>query len=469
MSEIKNFLAGQKGQQGDQNLYDHVSNVLAKMLLENPDNAYDVLEEFSHDVKFSGQNYKKDINFDHKQRTRETYPEIKEWADKASVNLEKLNVGTEEEPQEPGQCGYVPNLVEEMKRFEWAGIYFGEEETLTLQRSLTKLAHNSKAKTLRLWGKILGSEKDYYIVEADGVEPSGEAGEEDPALADAEPRGTGVNKFTYFVANDALGNWVELPLITPKHILMARKIKHIFTGNLEANIITNPFFFGKEKHYLKAQIVRMSYTTGIVPRGLYKMTEEEDSRDVEYEEVFNFPTLDKQLSADSWVHINTNILKEGKIAHSEAPEEVEDKDLWLAQRKKQDPFENRLKPLSQDQAPEGYRRAWSFKAYGDTINYDTIAKNITKTNYGVVVIKSHVWPGLTIAVFENTHQSIYVGYGFKASVKPYYPTFTKNVREDPVDPEEQPEPTGNPPVEVPENAEGEEGAVNAEEQPAEDS
>ena len=88
MSEIKNFLANQKGQQGDQNLYDHLSNVLAKMLLENPTNAYDVLEEFSHDVKFSGQNYKKDMNFDHKPRMRETYTEIKEWADKASVTLE---------------------------------------------------------------------------------------------------------------------------------------------------------------------------------------------------------------------------------------------------------------------------------------------------------------------------------------------------------------------------------------------
>lgn len=88
MSEIKNFLANQKGQQGEQNLHDHLSNVLAKMLLENPTNAYDVLEEFSHDVKFSGQNYKKDMNFDHKSRLRETYTEIKEWADKASVNLE---------------------------------------------------------------------------------------------------------------------------------------------------------------------------------------------------------------------------------------------------------------------------------------------------------------------------------------------------------------------------------------------
>ena len=57
------------------------------------------------------------------------------------------------------------------------------------------MAHDSKAKTLRLWGKILGSEKDYYVVEADGVEA---AGEEDP---EAEPRGTGVNKFSYFVSN----------------------------------------------------------------------------------------------------------------------------------------------------------------------------------------------------------------------------------------------------------------------------
>lgn len=48
----------------------------------------------------------------------------------------------------------------------------------------------------------------------------------------------------------AFGPWVELPVITPKHVLMARKIKHIFTGNLEANIITNPFFFGYEKHYV---------------------------------------------------------------------------------------------------------------------------------------------------------------------------------------------------------------------------
>lgn len=152
MTEIRNFLSNIKNKQGDRNLYDHLSNLLGKMLLENTDKGFDLFEEFSHDVKFSQFDYKKDTNFDHKARMRETYTDVKDWADKASVNLEvfslshslclnlslqKLNVGTEEEPQEPGQCGYVPNLLEEMKKFEWAGIYFGEEETYHLQRSLT--------------------------------------------------------------------------------------------------------------------------------------------------------------------------------------------------------------------------------------------------------------------------------------------------------------------------------------------
>lgn len=49
-------------------------------------------------------------------------------------------------------------------------------------------------------------------------------------------------------------------------------------------------------------------------------------------------------------------------------------------------------------APPGHRRAWTFKCYGDTINYDTVAKVPVKTNYAVVAIKSMIWPGLTIAV-----------------------------------------------------------------------
>ena len=136
-----------------------------------------------------------------------------------------------------------------------------------------KLSHSRRPKTLRLWGKILGAEKDYYVAEGDEVQP---VGEEEP-LPDAEPRGAGVNKYTYFVTSGrkqthsfldyiiisillfrkycinlllALDEWVELPLITPKHVVQARRIKHILTGNLGAKIITNPFFDGEERHYV---------------------------------------------------------------------------------------------------------------------------------------------------------------------------------------------------------------------------
>ena len=42
-----------------------------------------------------------------------------------------------EEPIDAGPTGYVPNLVEEMRKFEMGGVYFGPEETYNLQKSLT--------------------------------------------------------------------------------------------------------------------------------------------------------------------------------------------------------------------------------------------------------------------------------------------------------------------------------------------
>ena len=66
----------------------------------------------------------------------------------------------------------------------------------------------------------------------------------------------------------------------PKDIRAARDIKVHFTGDLNASIITNPFFFGKEKHYLRAQIARMTHSTTLVPKGLYKLVEDNE-REIE--------------------------------------------------------------------------------------------------------------------------------------------------------------------------------------------
>ena len=51
-------------------------------------------------------------------------------------------------------------------------------------------------------------------------------------------------------------------------------IKHIFTGNLNAIIDSNPPFPGKERHFLRAQIGRITHGTVLAPKGLYEWDEE---------------------------------------------------------------------------------------------------------------------------------------------------------------------------------------------------
>ena len=91
---------------------------------------------------------------------------------------------------------------------------------------------------------------------AEGAEePENENGEEPVAEekeAEQEEKGTGVNKYTYFVTNSPFSPWKRLPDLAPSHIETARKIKVLFSGDLERDIICNPFFFGKEKHLLRA-------------------------------------------------------------------------------------------------------------------------------------------------------------------------------------------------------------------------
>lgn len=46
---------------------------------------------------------------------------------------------------------------------------------------------------------------------------------------------------------------MELPLVTPQQVATARKVKYIFTGDLNAQIKSYPPFPGKEKHLVLIQ------------------------------------------------------------------------------------------------------------------------------------------------------------------------------------------------------------------------
>lgn len=151
-------------------------------------------------------------------------------------------------------------MLSDARVFTLAGIGFGQQESYLLQKSLQKLAADQQASFIRFFGKIRCTGDDYYVVEAtadgpadDGEEKENEGEEEDgKEKENMEEKGTGVNKYSYYVTNSPFGVWKRLPDLTPSHIEAARKVKVLFSGDLERDIICNPFFFGKEKHLLRA-------------------------------------------------------------------------------------------------------------------------------------------------------------------------------------------------------------------------
>lgn len=72
---------------------------------------------------------------------------------------------------------------------------------------------------MRFWGKIKGTEYDYFIAEGkvDGGGDGEEGGEEGAAATEPgqEARGTGANEFVYWVCNSLLEHWVKLPDVKP--------------------------------------------------------------------------------------------------------------------------------------------------------------------------------------------------------------------------------------------------------------
>lgn len=293
---------------------------------------------------------------------------------------------------------------------------------------MCSLVQSSGAASLRFWGKIKGSEKDYYVAEGT-LEGGGEEGGEEGG-EQSEPRGSGVNQFVYWVCNSPLGEWTKLPDLKPSQILQARGIKVSFTGDIDRKIYTNPFYFESEKIYLRAQIARISASTTLIPKGLYRFVEE-STRDIEEntpeEGELEKPSTKAMSSLDMWLHHTPSILKQGRVKHLDpvpgpGDEEVEPEELMKREVDK-DPWEPRLKPVTSDTAAKGGLPAWVLRSYN--LETDQIDPKTGKVslNYGTIVIRSQWWPGAYCFYNQGRNLQIYVGDGQKnePSNVSYYP------------------------------------------------
>lgn len=140
------------------------------MIVNNDRDGYHLFEYYSHAVKH-GQHPADNFR-------NEELDQLADYAKKFKALLNKPNVGTEEEPAEPGPCGYLSNLVEEAKLFEKAGVGFGEETTYIIFKAVERFCVTKQIKEVKFWGKILGRQKDYYILES--AAEGGEEGELPP-------------------------------------------------------------------------------------------------------------------------------------------------------------------------------------------------------------------------------------------------------------------------------------------------
>lgn len=150
---------------------------------------------------------------------------------------------------------------------------FGEYDILLLQKSLQNLARKTASPQIRFWGKIRGTEKDYYV--AEGKLEAGEPAEGEEPPEGFEARGSGVNANVYWVCNNPLEDWVQLPDLKPSDIIDSRSIKVLFSGDVNRKVFTNPFFMQSESVLLRAQISRITHSTQLTCKGLYRLQEED--------------------------------------------------------------------------------------------------------------------------------------------------------------------------------------------------
>lgn len=147
------------------------------------------------------------------------------------------------------------------------------------------------------------------------IEVEGIAGDEVEGM---EPRGNTLscNRYTYWVSTNLLKDWTMLPDVTPALLETSRFIKHIFTGDLNAKVTTNPHFDGAEKDLLRCQIARIQHGTLLIPVDLMKASEEEgEITNIEpnAEEGWKAKQNEEVASAANWTYYLPNVLKRGTI------------------------------------------------------------------------------------------------------------------------------------------------------------
>ena len=387
---------------------------------------------------------------------------------------EEADAADEEEDK-----GELPDIVAQHRVLSYFGEGLTETEAFRVMVALKRLLDREPLAKIRFWGKIFGIRRNYYVAEAKIDEsrvPEKEAADEEPAEQTGKPPESiyqvlnayraketpriaaedakGVNEFKYYVAtSDDLSEWVQLPDVLPSHINAARLITKFMTGHLDAPVECHPPFPGVERHYLRAQIARISHATIVAPKDIFQTEQPEEEEDEDgnkkpkrfevkpYEEVpplnpteapdgedaeavaplsmwFYGYKYDELLEAKNWAHLRLQILKEGRATKYKPEDEEPDPDAdedGAAQPEDNEFVNPFLADLGHDRPLrfEGHSKenfhAWSLRK---AFHHES---STTRT----YIARSLLWPGaMCYAEVEDNKpgarfESVYVGSGVK--------------------------------------------------------
>ncbi|XP_004644458.1 radial spoke head protein 6 homolog A [Octodon degus] len=453
----------------DLSLYEHLVNLLTKILNQRPEDPLSILESMNRTTQWEW--------FHRKMDTLRDDPEMQstyEMAEKQRGLFIQGGGDREQDMEEEVAETAVPNIMETAFHLEQAGVGLSVEESFRIYLALKQLVEQQPVHTCRFWGKILGLRRSYLVAEVEfregeeeGEEEEGEElleggdtleqpggeeeGEEDEEkVADAVPKPqwkpppvvpresrAGTNKYLYFVCAEPGRPWTRLPPVTPAQIVCARKIRKFFTGHLDAPVVSYPPFPGNEANYLRAQIARISAATHISPLGFYQFSEEEGDEEDEggagrdsFEENADFegiPVLELVDSLANWVHHTQHILPQGRctwvnpLQKSDEEEELgeeEEKGDEGPDEVEQEIGPPLLTPLSED---------------AEIMNMSPWTTRVSCTlcpQYSVAVVRSNLWPGAYAFASGKKFENLYIGWGHKYSPDNFNPALPAPVQQE---------------------------------------
>ncbi|XP_041969364.1 radial spoke head protein 6 homolog A [Aricia agestis] len=501
----KNFLKKQSASTGD-TLYDHLVDMVHRLLTEQPPNVVDYLEQFSWDVKKD----KLRPNFD---SLKDVYKSPSQLAAVRKVNemfkivrnsnKTETQDEDEEEPvldlEEEADKPKIADLIEHNHNFRQCGFGLPEHECFAVYIALNMLAIKEPVASVRFFGKIFGTKKNYYIAETelneeelekqikefeDKENPEEESEEEAPEIADenkqmleeeerAKPKdlrpklppvptpthvpppripperpGQGVNKKVFYACNSPGDEWVRLPDVTPDQIRVARQTIRCMTGDLDAEVISFPVFSGCERNFLRAQLARVQAATAVSPHGFYTFGSGEEEEDIDMAEdmgdlefnpnaFYEGHTL-RDLAdpaLTSWVHHGRHILQQGRTIWWNTRADAEENG---------EEEEDEIPTVEPERGPPLFTSLAEDDPVCGARAWAVRTSSTLVRARALVAVRSIVWPGaFAYATTGKMSECMYVGWGVKQGAGYAPPPLPAPRDEYPPGPEvmEMPDPT----------------------------